>query len=151
MIAQNSEVYNCQPCCVRSSLYYMSSKNDTIWPHPCDKKWHWTPDLLSTLQGGSGNETNMYWSWLPDYENNWGEPERAPHRRLCCEFSIYSMYRTSCHKSLPGCILFLRHALFPNWVHFLLVRWYHVAETVWPRRCELWTVYLNKALQWWRL
>ena len=20
---------------------------------------------------------------------NWGEPERAPHRRVCCEFSIY--------------------------------------------------------------
>ena len=21
--------------------------------------------------------------------DNWGEPERAPHRRVCCEFSIY--------------------------------------------------------------
>ena len=35
---------------------------------------------------------------------NWGEPERAPHRRVCCKFSIY-MYRTSCRKSLPGRIL----------------------------------------------
>ena len=42
--------------------------------------------------------------------SNWGEPERAPHRRVCCEFSIYlyffiSIYRTSCRKSLPARIL----------------------------------------------
>ena len=33
----------------------------------------------------------------------WGERERAPHRRVCCKFSIYiyiCMYRTSCRKSL---------------------------------------------------
>ena len=39
---------------------------------------------------------------------NWGEPERAPHRRVCCEFSIYLfiyIYRTSCRKSLPARIL----------------------------------------------
>ena len=43
---------------------------------------------------------------------NWGEPERAPHRRVCCEFSIYFfiyiylyIYRTSCRKSLPARIL----------------------------------------------
>ena len=34
----------------------------------------------------------------------WGEPEGAPHRRVCCEFSIY-IYRTSCRKSLPARIL----------------------------------------------
>ena len=39
---------------------------------------------------------------------DWGEPERAPHRRVCCKFSVYIyiyFYRTSCRKSLPARIL----------------------------------------------
>ena len=46
--------------------------------------------------------------FFPYQECNWGEPERAPHRRVCCEFSIYLflyIYRTSCRKSLPARIL----------------------------------------------
>jgi len=40
----------------------------------------------------------------------WGEPERAPHRRVCCGISLslsLSIYisRTSCRKSLPALIL----------------------------------------------
>jgi len=39
---------------------------------------------------------------------SWGEPERAPHRRVCCKFSIYIyICRTSCRKSLPVLILHL--------------------------------------------
>ena len=26
-------------------------------------------------------------------KTNWGEPERAPHRRVCCEFSYVYSYR----------------------------------------------------------
>ena len=47
---------------------------------------------------------------------SWGERERAPHRRVQCEFSFYIyiyiyiyiilyIYRTSCRKSLPARIL----------------------------------------------
>jgi len=44
---------------------------------------------------------------VPRY--SWGEPERAPHRRVCCKFSLSLslsyICRTSCRKSLPDLIL----------------------------------------------
>jgi len=47
--------------------------------------------------------TQHHWNWPLYY---WGEPERAPHRRVCCKFSIYIyICRTSCRKSLPALIL----------------------------------------------
>ena len=36
---------------------------------------------------------------------NWGKPERAPHRRVCCGISLYIIYHMSCRKSLPALIL----------------------------------------------
>ena len=52
------------------------------------------------------------------YAYYWGEPERAPHRRVCCEFSIYLfLYIYLCivrravnHFLLVFCVS-LRHAL----------------------------------------
>ena len=41
---------------------------------------------------------------------------------------IYIVRRAVNHFLLVFCV-FLRHALFPNWVHFLLVRWYRPTET----------------------
>ena len=42
---------------------------------------------------------------------NWDEPERAPHRQVCCKFSIYIyICCTSCRKSLPT--LFFRQSTF---------------------------------------
>ena len=41
-------------------------------------------------------------------QHDWGEPERAPHRRVCCGICVYIyiyMSRTSCRKSLPALIL----------------------------------------------
>ena len=54
-------------------------------------------------------------SCIPLY--SWGERERAPHRRVQCEFSlflyIYIVRRAVNHFLLVFCV-FLRHALFPN-------------------------------------
>ena len=44
----------------------------------------------------------------------WGEPERAPHRRVCCEFSIYffiSIVRRAVNHFLLVFCVSLRHAL----------------------------------------
>ena len=52
----------------------------------------------------------------------WGEPERAPHRWVCCGICLYIhiIYRTSCHKSLPALVLrvlvsFVISKLFTNY------------------------------------
>ena len=29
---------------------------------------------------------------LTPHRNNWGEPERAPHRRVCCGICLYYIY-----------------------------------------------------------
>ena len=46
--------------------------------------------------------------------SSWGEPERAPHRRVCCEFSIYlyiSIVRRAVNHFLLVFCVSLRHAL----------------------------------------
>jgi len=61
----------------------------------------------------------MYYQHL---QNNWGEPEQAPHRRVSYEFSFYIyICRTSCHKSLLAlsCLLLLHsliQKLFTNYL-----------------------------------
>ena len=40
---------------------------------------------LSTVGGLLSTETVP----LANCKYHWGEPERAPHRRVCCKFSIY--------------------------------------------------------------
>ena len=38
---------------------------------------------------------------MSSHAYNWGEPERAPHRRVCCEFSIYvSIHRKRGHQGV---------------------------------------------------
>ena len=65
----------------------------------------------------------------------WGEPERAPHRRVCCKFSIYIyiyiyLCRTSCRKSLPA--LILRQSTFRS----NSLTWYIVMDSRLRRRNE---------------
>ena len=43
--------------------------------------------------------------WHAGYICNWGEPERAPHRRVCCEFSLFLQVAelASLAQLLPPC------------------------------------------------
>jgi len=57
----------------------------------------------------TGNLTNSCWIW-----DNWGEPEGAPHRRVCRGICLYILY-TVRHAVSHFCLLFcefLRHSLF---------------------------------------
>ena len=62
--------------------------------------------LFSLIFVGSNGTHTKPCTTRGNFVFHWGEPERAPHRRVCCEFSIFIIfYRTSCRKSLPARIL----------------------------------------------
>ena len=63
------------------------------------------PLKVGYIEPGHGLRGKQRWLCSDDDVEkmyDWGEPEQAPHRRVCCEFYIY---RTSCRKPLPACIL----------------------------------------------
>jgi len=87
------------------------NSSNTTWSLTLAKRFEypsWLHCNIDFLQWAAGNQ-HTQWSTILHLciymEFNWGEPERDPHRRVCCGICLCYIYRTSCRKSLPALVL----------------------------------------------